>query len=62
MAERKRQCKRKDSSDTHVASEGEDFFETDKFLAESMRCLTEKLKYPRWKYASDIVEGQDDAE
>jgi hypothetical protein len=38
MAERKRQCKREDSSDTHVTSEDdESFYVTDEFLANSMR-------------------------
>ena len=62
IAERKRQCKREDSSDTNVASEAEPFYENHFFLANSMRFLVSMLKDPTWKYAELVDEDRSTVE
>ncbi|KAF1941010.1 hypothetical protein EJ02DRAFT_455554 [Clathrospora elynae] len=65
MAERKRRCKREDDSDTEIASEdgGEtSFFESEKFLASSMRRLIDLSKYPVWRYTNNATEETEDVE
>jgi hypothetical protein len=64
MAERKRQCKREDSSDTHVASEDDEpFYVTDEFLATSMRILiSDHLESHLMMYADGLREDANNAE
>ena len=63
MAERKRFCKRANSSDTSVASvEDPAFYEQDSFLANSMRYLIRQLDYPIARAGSGIAKDDEAGE